>query len=162
MSDPARASGWIPVRRDKTGVLPVHEDKTKATYQNKRPAKQGKPPAKRLHKQGPEVHKIIQAATSKKQDSPEPSWSGSSSDDSRTPVVGRPGLKHQSDPDKLAALVAARDCEKCQWQKGRKGCQKCLGFFYQIMRLTTHNLPALQAKIQQEQDQANMTSEHDQ
>ena len=160
MSEPARASGWIRVRqdkmqaaKDKTGLLPVREDKTKVSYQSKRQAaKQGKLPAKRLHKQGPEVHEIIQAATSKKQDDPEPDDSGSSADDARTPVIGQPSLKHQSDQAKLAALEAARDCSKCQWNQNTKGCPQCLGWFYLRMRLTRYNLPALQAKIQQEQD----------
>ena len=155
MSEPARASGWIPVRPNKTELLPVDMDKTRVTYR-KRPggpaAKLGKPPAKRLHKQGPEVHAIIQAATSKEQVSPEPSESSSSSDDSPAPVVGKPSLKHQTHQAKLEALVAARDCEKCQWEKGKKGCPQCMGWFYQVMRLTHHNLEWLQVQIQQEQD----------
>ena len=123
MSEPARASGWIPVRPNKTEVLPVDMDKTRVTYR-KRPggpaAKLGKPPAKRLHKQGPEVHAIIQAATSKEQVSPEPSESSSSSDDSPAPVVGRPSLKHQTHQAKLEALVAARDCESASGRRARR------------------------------------------
>ena len=143
----------MPAAQDKTGLLPVGEDKTKVSYQSKRQAaKQGKLPAKRLHKQGPEVREIIQAATSKKQDDPEPDDSSSSADDARTPVIGRPSLKHQTDQAKLAAWEAARDCSKCQWHKGLKGCPQCLGWFYLRSRLTRHNLPALQAKLQQEQD----------
>ena len=151
MSEPAQASGWIPVRQDKTGLLPIKDGQTRA--QKRQAARQSKLPAKRLHKHGPEVHKIIQAATSTEQDNPEPHDSSSSSDDARRPVIARPTLKQETDQAKLAALVAARDCKKCQWNsKGLKGCGQCMGWFYQVMRLTKYNLPALQAKLQQEQD----------
>ena len=119
-------------------------------------ARQSKPPAKRLHKSGPEVHAIIQAAISKgaSASASEPSGEGesSSSEDQRTPVIGRPGFKHQTDQAKLAALIAARDCKECQWANKVKGCRQCMGFFYSVMRLTQYNLQALQQKLEQEEE----------
>ena len=108
MSEPPKATGWIPVRRDKTQLLPIQQPDqvtSKAPPQSRvskrEMARQSKPPAKRLHKSGPEVHAIIQAAISKgaSASASEPSGEGesSSSEDQRTPVIGRPGFKHQTD-----------------------------------------------------------------
>ena len=159
MSEPAKATGWIPVRRDKTQLLPIAppgQVTSKAPPQSRvskrELARQSKPPAKRLHKSGPEVHEIIQAAINKgaSASASEPSGEGesSSSEDQRAPTIGRPGYKHQTDQAKLAALIAARDCQECQWANKVKGCPQCMGFFYQVMRLTEYTLQALQEKLQ--------------
>ena len=153
--EPAPPTGWVPAKKHKEFLMPqappVQGDQRSSG--NKRlEARQNKPPAKRLHKQGPEVHARIQAAVTKAA-SPSASQSNSaagssSSEDVGSPVIGKPSWKDLSDQAKLDALIAARDCQKCQWtNKKTKGCPECMGFMYQRMRLTTHNLQLFQEKL---------------
>ena len=67
----------------------------------------------------------------------------------RGPAAGARG--NQSDQARLDALLAARDCQKCQWTKtNTKGCPKCMGLWHKEMRLTQYNLKALQEKLSSE------------
>ena len=53
-----------------------------------------------------------------------------------------------SDQAKLDALIAARDCQKCQWtNKNTKGCPECMGFWFLRTRLTQCNLTLLQETL---------------
>ena len=64
----------------------------------------------------------------------------------RDPAAGARG--NQSDQARLYALLAARECQKCQWTKtNTKGCPECMGLWCKEMRLTQYNLTALQEKL---------------